>query len=191
MTHVKHRLLVLALLCAVALGAAAAVRALWLRQPLPTPLRNPEIQVFKARRQLELRADGRVVRTYRIGLGTSPTGAKRRQGDRRTPEGRYFICNKNPRSQFYLSLQVSYPNEEDAARGLADGLITAADHDRILRASQRKGIPPAGTRLGGEIFLHGHGSGSDWTWGCVALDDPDIKELYDAVPVGTPVRILP
>ena len=187
----RNRLLVLALLCAIALGAAAAVRALWLRQPLPLPLRNPEIQVFKARRQLELRADGRVVRTYRIGLGTSPVGPKRRQGDRRTPEGRYFICNKNPRSQFYLSLQVSYPNEEDAARGLADGLITTADHDRILRASQRKGIPPAGTRLGGEIFLHGHGSGSDWTWGCVALDDPDIKELYDAIPVGTPVRIFP
>ncbi len=187
----RHRLLALVLLCAVALGAAAAVRGFWLREPLPRPLRNPEIQVFKARRQLELRAEGRVVRTYRVGLGLTPTGPKRRQGDRRTPEGRYFICNKNPRSQFYLSLQVNYPNAEDAARGLADGLITAAQHETIVRASGRKGIPPAGTRLGGEIFLHGRGSGSDWTWGCVALDDPDIKELYDAVPVGTPVRIFP
>lgn len=187
----RSRLLALALLCAVALGTAATVRAFWLRQPLPRPLRNPEIQVFKARRLLELRVEGRVVRTYRIGLGTSPVGPKRRQGDRRTPEGRYFICNKNPRSQFYLSLQVSYPNEEDADQGLADGLITTADHGRIVRASQRRGIPPAGTRLGGDIFLHGHGADSDWTWGCVALDDPDIKELYDAIPVGTPVRIFP
>jgi murein L,D-transpeptidase YafK len=187
----RHRLLALVLLCAAALGATAAVRAFWLREPLPRPLRNPEIQVFKAKRQLELRADGRVVRTYRIGLGLQPTGPKRRQGDRRTPEGTYSLCNKNPRSQFYLSLQVSYPNAEDADRGLADGLITAADHERIVRASQRRGIPPAGTRLGGEIFLHGHGSESDWTWGCVALDDPDIKELYEAVPVGTPVRIFP
>jgi murein L,D-transpeptidase YafK len=170
---------------------ARMVRAFWLRQPLPRPLRNPEIQVFKSRRLLELRAEGGVVRTYRIGLGTSPSGPKRRQGDRRTPEGTYFICNKNPRSQFYLSLQVSYPNEDDAALGLAGGLITTADHERIVSASRRRGIPPAGTRLGGEIFLHGRGSGSDWTWGCVALDDPDIKELYDAVPVGTPVRIFP
>jgi murein L,D-transpeptidase YafK len=188
---VRRRLLTLALLGAVALGAAATVRAFWLRQPLPRPLRNPEIQVFKSRRLLELRAEGRVVRTYRIGLGTSPVGPKRRQGDRRTPEGTNFICNKNPRSQFYLSLQVSYPNEDDAALGLAGGLITTADHERIVSASRRRGIPPSGTRLGGDIFLHGHGSGSDWTWGCVALDDPDIKELYDTVPVGTPVRIFP
>lgn len=187
----RHRALSLVLLCALALGATAAVRAFWIREPLPRPLRNPEIQVFKAKRQLELRADGRVVRTYRIGLGLKPTGHKQRQGDRRTPEGKYFICNKNPRSQFYLSLQINYPNEEDADRGLADGLITTAQHERILRASRRKGIPPAETRLGGEIFLHGHGSETDWTWGCIALDDPEIKELYDAVPVGTPVSIFP
>jgi len=187
----RRRLLSLVLLCALALGATAAVRAFWLRQPLPRPLLNPEIHVFKARRQLELRADGQVVRTYRIGLGSSPVGPKRRQGDRRTPEGMYFVCNKNPRSQFYLSLQINYPNAEDAARGLADSLITPAQHERIVLASQRRKIPPAETRLGGEIFIHGNGSGADWTWGCIALEDPEIKEMFDAIPVGTPVRIDP
>lgn len=187
----RRRVLSLLLLCALALGAAATVRAFWLRQPLPRPLRNPEIQVFKAKRQLELRAEGRIVRTYRIGLGSQPSGAKRRQGDRRTPEGTYFICNKNPRSQFYLSLQVNYPNEDDADRGLADGLITPLQHERIVRASERRKIPPAETRLGGEIFIHGNGSGSDWTWGCIALDDSEMKELFDAIAVGTPVTIFP
>lgn len=187
----RRRVLTLLLLCALALGAAATVRAFWLRQPLPSPLRNPEMHVFKARRQLELRADGKVVRMYRIGLGLKPDGPKRRQGDRRTPEGKYFICNKNPRSQFYLSLQVNYPNADDADRGLADGLITTAQHERIVRASERRKIPPAETRLGGEIFIHGNGSGSDWTWGCIALDDPEMKELFHAIPVGTPVTIFP
>ena len=187
----RHRTLSLVLLCVLALGAAAAVRAFWLRQPLPRPLRSPEIHVFKAKRLLELRADGQVVRTYRIGLGSSPVGPKRRQGDRRTPEGKYFICNKNPRSQFYLSLQVSYPNAEDADRGLADRAISATQHERIVQAARRQRVPPANTPLGGEIFIHGRGSGSDWTWGCVALDDPDVKELFDAIPVGTPVTIFP
>ena len=187
----RRLLLALVLLCVTVLATAAAVRAFWLRQPLPRPLRNPEIQVFKARRQLELRADGQVVRVYRIGLGTTPVGPKRRQGDRRTPEGKYFICNKNPRSQFYLSLQINYPNEQDAVEGLADGVITAAQHDRIVRASRQRRIPPAETRLGGEIFIHGHGSGSDWTWGCIALDDPEMKELFDVIPIGTPVVIEP
>jgi murein L,D-transpeptidase YafK len=187
----RHRLLALVLLCVLALGAAAGVRAFWLRQPLPRPLPNPEIHVFKARRQLELWAAGQLVRTYRIGLGSSPVGPKRRQGDRRTPEGAYFICHKNPRSQFYLSLQVSYPNAEDADRALADRAITADEHRRIVEASRRRGVPPARTALGGEIFIHGNGSGSDWTWGCIALDDPEMKELFDAIPVGTPVRIFP
>lgn len=187
----RKRTLFLVLVCAVVLGATAAAWALRPRAPLPSPLRNPEIHVFKERRQLELISGGRVVRTYRIGLGSSPMGHKRRQGDRRTPEGRYFICNKNPRSQFYLSLQINYPNEQDAVEGLADGVITTAQHERIVRASRQNRIPPAETRLGGEIFIHGRGSGSDWTWGCIALDDPEMKELFDAIPIGTPVVIEP
>jgi hypothetical protein len=157
--------------------------------PLKLPLVAPHILVSKSKRQLELYADGRLVRTYAVALGTSPVEDKERQGDRRTPEGDFYVCMKNDRSQFYLSLGLSYPNEEDAARGLRDGLITQAQHDRIVRAIQRQQRPPWDTALGGEIMLHGGGTGTDWTWGCVALANEHIKELFDAIPLGTPVRI--
>ena len=80
---------------------------------------------------------------------------------------------------------------EDAARGLKAGLITRVQHDAICRAIDRKQIPPWNTPLGGEIFLHGHGSASDWTIGCIALDDADITELYEVVPTKTTVIIEP
>jgi lipoprotein-anchoring transpeptidase ErfK/SrfK len=157
--------------------------------PLTLPLVAPHIVVSKSRRQLELYSDGHVVRTYTVALGLSPVDDKERQGDRRTPEGDFYVCMKNDRSQFYLSLGLSYPNEEDAERGLRDKLITQAQHDAIVRASQHKQTPPWNTPLGGEVMLHGGGTGTDWTWGCVALANADIKELFAAVPNGTPVRI--
>jgi murein L,D-transpeptidase YafK len=149
------------------------------------------VTIKKAGRQLELRCDGQLLKTYRIALGLNPAGAKEWQGDRKTPEGRYFICNKNPRSRFYLSLGLNYPNADDARRGLAQGLITKREHDLMVSAEKAKKIPPWNTRLGGEVFLHGHGADGDWTWGCVALDNADMKELYDTLPVGAPVEILP
>ncbi|HEV2705023.1 MAG TPA: L,D-transpeptidase family protein [Pyrinomonadaceae bacterium] len=159
--------------------------------PLKLPLARPRVLVLKARRQLILFDGERALRLYRIGLGTSPVGDKVREGDRRTPEGDFYVCVKNPQSAFYLSLGLSYPNEEHAARGLRDRLITRSEHARITRALRRKRTPPWTTALGGEIFIHGRGSQSDWTWGCVALDDADMRELYDALPTGTPVRIEP
>ena len=132
---------------------------------------------------------GKVVRAYRVGLGLSPVEDKSRAGDRRTPEGDFYICMKNPHSQFYLSLELSYPNQKHADRGLRDGLINRAQHNQILGALNRKRVPPQNTRLGGELFIHGNGSQRDWTWGCVALDDKDIRELFDVLPVGTPVTI--
>jgi murein L,D-transpeptidase YafK len=157
--------------------------------PLKLPLVAPKIVIGKSKRQLELYAGGAVVRTYRVALGLSPADDKVRVRDYRTPEGEFYVCLKNPKSQFYLSLGLSYPNEEDAARGLRDGLITRAQHDRIVRAVSRRQRPPWDTTLGGAIMIHGGGTSSDWTWGCVALADADIKELFDAVPLGTPVRI--
>ena len=159
------------------------------QQPLKLPLADPKVVVSKSKRQLQLYAGGEVVRTYRIALGTNPVDDKVRQGDRATPEGDFYVCVKNARSNFYLSFGLSYPNAEDAARGLRDKLITRAEHERIMRAIQSKRRPPWDTALGGEIFIHGGGTDGDWTWGCVALANPDIKELFDALPLGTSVRI--
>ena len=145
----------------------------------------------KAERRLFLYDGKKLVKTYRIGLGLSPEGDKVRQGDRRTPEGDFYIFTKNDKSAFYLSLGVSYPNAPHADRGLRDGLITRSQHDAIMRALKLKRTPPQNTRLGGDIYIHGRGAGSDWTWGCVALEDNDIRELFDTISVGTPVTILP
>jgi murein L,D-transpeptidase YafK len=147
--------------------------------------------VLKRSRQLILYSGSSVVKKYRIGLGFTPDGAKARQGDGRTPEGTYYVCSKNPKSKFYLSLGLSYPNESDAARGLKDGLITADQYHQITAAIISGGVPLWNTALGGEIFIHGQGSRSDWTWGCVALENEDIEELFDSVPRGTPVTIKP
>ena len=161
------------------------------RGELPSPLVNPRIVIEKSARKLMLHSGGKVVRTYRIGLGFAPGGDKEREGDGRTPEGEVYICAKNRKSKFYLSLGLSYPNVEDAARGLADRLITRTQHDRIVDAITSCERPPWDTKLGGEIFIHGNGSARDWTWGCIALDDADIRELFDAVPEGTEVVIRP
>ena len=153
------------------------------------PLKNPRIVVYKSERRLELYSDGSVVRRYKVGLGLSPVEDKVRQGDRRTPEGEFYVFTKNDKSAFYLSLGLSYPNVEDAERGLRDKLISKRQHDAIVRAIQRRATPPQNTALGGDIYIHGNGAGSDWTWGCVALENADMKELFDAVTVGTPVTI--
>jgi murein L,D-transpeptidase YafK len=174
-------LLALTLLTAIAAEAA----------PLPDVLSRPRIHILKSRRELRLYSGDQLQRTYRIGLGLNPVPAKAAAGDNATPEGSFTVCIKNPKSAFLLSLGLSYPGPLDADRGLAAGLITAAQHRQILQAARRKRVPPWNTRLGGEIFIHGRGSSTDWTWGCIALDDSDIQELYPRIPVGTPVRIDP
>jgi murein L,D-transpeptidase YafK len=161
------------------------------RRPLKLPLAQPAIVVEKAARRLTLYSNGERVRVFQIALGFEPAGDKVKQGDGRTPEGDFYVCMKNERSKFYLSLGLSYPNAEDAERGLRDGLITRAQHKQIIDAIGRGAKPPWNTLLGGEIFIHGGGTASDWTWGCVALANEQVKELFDAVPLGTHVRIDP
>ena len=156
---------------------------------LVLPIEKPRIVVYKKDRKLELYSDQKLLRTYRVGLGFSPVADKQREGDGATPEGDFYVFVKNNKSAYYLSLGVSYPNAEDAERGLRDGLITRAQRDEIVEAIRKKVAPPQYTKLGGLIYIHGHGAKSDWTWGCVALENEDIKELYDAVSVGTPVTI--
>jgi murein L,D-transpeptidase YafK len=156
-----------------------------------SPIEKPRIVVYKSARKLELYLDKTLVRTYRVGLGFSPIADKQREGDGATPEGDFYIFVKNNKSAYYLSLGVSYPNPEDAARGLRDGLITKAQYDAIVETHRKKTAPPQNTKLGGLIYIHGHGAKSDWTWGCVALENEDMKELYELVSVGTPVAIKP
>lgn len=160
-------------------------------RPLKLPLSEPRVVVEKGARRLRLYAGGEVVRVRRVALGFEPEGDKVRQGDGRTPEGEYTVCMKNPKSNFYLSLGLTYPSAEDAERGLREGLITRAQHRSITRALAAGRCPLWNTALGGEIFIHGGGTGRDWTFGCVALENPEIKELFDTLPAGTPVRILP
>jgi murein L,D-transpeptidase YafK len=148
-----------------------------------------EITVSKAKRTLLYQGDG-LSRSFRVALGSVPVGRKTRQGDRKTPEGVYFISHKNPHSQFYLSLAISYPNADDAKVGLDAHVLSKREFDAIHAAIRKHVLPPQNTALGGDIFIHGRGSQSDWTWGCVALDDHDMEFLFQHVRVGDKVTIV-
>lgn len=144
----------------------------------PEPAQADLVEVFKAARRLELRRDGRLLRTYRVALGFAPTGHKECEGDGRTPEGSYTIDARNPQSAFHLSLRVSYPDDQDKAR------------------AARLGVSP-----GGDIFIHGQPNGlrklfvghrrNDWTVGCVAVRNVEIREIWSLVPTGARVVIYP
>jgi len=154
------------------------------------PLQDPRIVIEKSAHRLSLYDGNGLIKTYRSAIGGGRAD-KVKEGDKCTPEGRFYVCVKNPQSKYVLSLGLSYPNEEDAARGLRDGLVNQAQHDAIVKAIREKRQPPWDTPLGGEIMIHGYGAGRDWTLGCIALYDDDIRELYPAVPLGTPVEIRP
>jgi murein L,D-transpeptidase YafK len=136
------------------------------------------ILIDKSERRMTLYARGKEVARYRVALGFSPEGDKTRQGDGKTPEGRYRISFKNPRSQFHLSLKISYPNASDRA------------------AAQAAGVDP-----GGDIFIHGTPGTTgvpaalvprrDWTLGCIAVSNGEIEEIWRLVKVGTAVEIGP
>ena len=154
------------------------------------------ILVQKRARALLLYADGRLERTFTVALGRNWAADKSIEGDEATPLGEFYVCAKNPRSKYFLSLCISYPNGEDADRGLTDGLISAAEHAQIHEALRLRRTPPQHTRLGGEIYIHGASpvatgtAPKDWTRGCIALENPAMRELYGLVSVGTPVVIV-
>jgi murein L,D-transpeptidase YafK len=138
------------------------------------------VVVKKSERKLQLIRGGDVVREYRVALGDNPVGHKFRQGDERTPEGDYVLDWRNPNSQFYRSIHVSYPNERDRlfARAL-------------------------GQDPGGMIMIHGKPNyissprvlaeydRRDWTNGCIAVANHEMDEIWTAVKDGTPIRIEP
>jgi lipoprotein-anchoring transpeptidase ErfK/SrfK len=159
------------------------------QRPLPANLPDTRIVISKTDRILSLYSGNRLVRRYPVSLGFDPDNDKEKEGDGRTPEGIFYICSKNPASNFFLSLGISYPNMEDAERGLREGIITREQYNQIVRAMKKGKRPPWFTKLGGAICIHGGGVDWDWTAGCIAMENRHVRELFRAVSVGTPVII--
>jgi murein L,D-transpeptidase YafK len=175
------------LLLAIALIAGStAARA---ESPLPssallTPSVEPalpmadRVLVNKSERTLQLLRNGEVLRTYKVALGLRPEGHKEFEGDFRTPEGVYHLSRRNPNSEYFLSIQIDYPNERDIAR------------------ARRQGVRP-----GGAIMIHGqpnmprkprdYYSNVDWTEGCIAVSNSDMVEIWLMTPPDTPIEIKP
>jgi murein L,D-transpeptidase YafK len=155
------------------------------------------IVIHKQARTLLTFLGERLERSYPVVLGRNSSADKQCEGDEATPLGEFYVCAKNPRSKFFLSMCISYPNAEDAARGLATGLIGREEHAAILEALSRGAMPPQRTRLGGEIYIHGEnpapraGAPKDWTRGCIALANGAMQKLFEASPIGTAVLIAP
>ncbi len=152
---------------------------------------HPKIYVLKAERRLWLVQNDTLVRDYHVGLGYSPTGDKYFRGDGRTPEGEFFVCSKNSSSKFYKSLGINYPNPQNAENALSSGKISYNEYRSIKSANDAMRQPPANTALGGLVLIHGGGCYADWTFGCVALNNSAIDELFSVVQIGTPIYIMP
>lgn len=168
-----------------------------IKQPSLTPAQaqNVSITVDKSAHTLTLYSGETVIAQYSVGLGSaSAEGAKQKEGDKRTPEGEYYICVLNAESKFHLSLGLSYPNISDADRGLKSGLITQQEHDSIVSAINAGQQPDWYTNLGGQIMIHGQqndlGGQVDWTAGCVAVNNQVMDILWNYCKVGTKVTIL-
>ncbi len=141
--------------------------------------RAGRVEVRKAARLLLLLdRDGSELRRYTVALGGDPQGDKRREGDSRTPEGRYVVDWRNPDSAYHLSLHVSYPDERDRAEAAARGEDPGG---MIMIHGMRNGFGWLGT-------LHQY---VDWTDGCIAVTNDEIEEIWRLVPNGTPIDILP
>ncbi|MEN8895089.1 MAG: L,D-transpeptidase family protein [Yoonia sp.] len=130
------------------------------------------IQVLKGKRVMQLWHKKTLLKSYDVELGFDPVGHKQIEGDGRTPEGAYRINRTNPNSRYHLSLGISYPNRNDYAKARA-----------------------MGKSPGGEIFIHGTPKNyigeSDWTWGCIAVTDAEMEEIYAMVDVGTAIYLYP
>lgn len=150
-----------------------------------------QIIITKSERKLELFEDGLLVSSYNVVLGSCPVGHKTAEGDGKTPEGEYRIFVKNDKSKYFLSLGISYPAKKDADKAIESALISDEEFGLIKDAFSDLGRPPQKTALGGEIYIHGGGTDGDWTEGCIALDNADMRELFDLVAVSATVTILP
>jgi hypothetical protein len=150
------------------------------------------VVVHKSKRNVALcGAGGKLEKNFRSGLGFAPAGTKEKQGDGKTPEGVFYVASLVPDSSYHRAFLFSYPTKDDAARGVAVGLITAAEHDQIVQAQDACQAPPQSTNLGGAIEIHGSGSSKDWTVGCVALENADVDRLWSELGVGDSIVVVP
>ncbi len=148
------------------------------------------IEVRKAQRTLTLFHQDRKVGEYPIALGPNPEGDKQREGDCRTPEGTFIITDRSY-EPFHRWLGISYPDARRVARGRLEGRLTWPEF-WYARFKAINGMTSFGrTQLGGSVGIHGGGSRTDWTLGCIALNNADVEELHSKVHPGTPVSILP
>lgn len=156
-----------------------------------------KILVDKSEHTLSLVYNGTSLKSYHVELGSGGMKDKEVEGDRKTPEGTFYVTNKevlDPADEYLGTrwLGVSYPNAEDANRGLSRGLIDKQTYEDIIDAFNRVQNPPQDTVLGGNIGIHG-GSvpsfGSNWTWGCIGLSNADIEDFYNYITIGTPIIV--
>jgi murein L,D-transpeptidase YafK len=157
----------------------------------PADIVSPEIHVYKEKRRLYVVQSNILVRDYPIGLGIHPTGDKESNGDGRTPEGDFIICQKNPTGRFNKMLALNYPDKRHAEQAFYAGILSAPEFKEILIAAERKALPPFDTKLGGQIYIHPGGANKDWTDGSIALYNSDMDELFKIASPGTPVYIRP
>ncbi len=148
------------------------------------------IKIYKKIRILELYGDDKLIGRFKIALGSESIGDKDKEGDMKTPEGKYYICTRNDKSNYTLFLGLSYPNVEDARRGVEQGLISESEFEKIQIEVESGRRPAWETALGGAIGIHGGGTRSDWTWGCVAVSDNDIKIIWEYTKMNTPVEVF-
>lgn len=153
------------------------------------PPPDVNVHIDKSDRWLQVRSGDVVLVSWPVGLG-GPLDDKVRMGDLATPEGTFRVVTRNDRSSFHLFLGISYPVTEDAERGLAAGLITPAQARAIREADRAGRVPPWETTLGGKIGIHGGGGGSDWTLGCIAVENEQIEQLWEVARHGTRVTIV-
>ncbi|MHC4831208.1 MAG: L,D-transpeptidase family protein [Planctomycetota bacterium] len=159
---------------------------------VPYPLEEVSLTLRKSERELTLFSKGKVVKRYAVALGFAPAGHKHREGDGKTPEGDYYLCTRNNKSRYHLFLGISYPGPKDAARGLAAKQIDERIAKKVT-ATKAPATPPWQTPLGGAVGIHGKGgrAAGDWTLGCVAVENPEMDELWIACGIGVPIRIEP
>jgi murein L,D-transpeptidase YafK len=163
---------------------------------------QPRVIIWKSQYTVTLYKGDTPVKTYRAVFGKGfQDGDKRMEGDKRTPEGEFYICTMNHSKRFYKFMGLSYPDLKHAEFGLKSGMISLPEYVSIKKAIDERQPPPWDTRLGGAVGIHGRALeggatrqsfvGLNWTDGCIALDNADVDELFNAVSIGTPVTILP